>query len=169
MVVEPPVWMARVLPGGWTASDLLGSPSLGACTCFPHCPHRPLVPSDPGCPPYRLCSPWLLPAGSSISGRQLPALMDQQVKAVLVSRGDSTLPPPETSWLPSSGLNVINSAESYSPVLKQNLFFFFFSFFLRPHLGHMEVPGLRVKSELQLRSCNYVGHSYVNTRSEPHL
>ena len=32
----------------------------------------------------------------------------------------------------------------------RQLFFFFLFFFLGPHLWHMEVPRLRVKSELQL-------------------
>ena len=32
----------------------------------------------------------------------------------------------------------------------QKFFFFFFSFSLRPHLQHMEVPGLGVESEQQL-------------------
>lgn len=36
------------------------------------------------------------------------------------------------------------------PTLSSYLFFFFFSFFLGPHLWHMEVPRLRVKLELQL-------------------
>ena len=30
---------------------------------------------------------------------------------------------------------------------------FFFFFFLQPHLQHMEVPRLGVKSELQLQTC----------------
>ena len=33
---------------------------------------------------------------------------------------------------------------------KNQLFFFFFFFFLEPYPQHLEVPGLRVKSELQL-------------------
>ena len=32
-------------------------------------------------------------------------------------------------------------------------FFFFFCFFLGPHLQHMEVPRLGIKSELQLPAC----------------
>ena len=39
-------------------------------------------------------------------------------------------------------------------------------FFSRPHLRHMEVPGQRVKSELQLQ---VYSHSHSNTGSEVHL
>ena len=45
------------------------------------------------------------------------------------------------------------------------IFFFFFFFFLALHLRHMEVPRLRVKSELQLPTYTI---AYVNAGSLTH-
>jgi len=47
------------------------------------------------------------------------------------------------------------------------VFIYLFICFLGPHLQHMEIPRLRVESELQLLAYTTASHS--NSRSEPHL
>ena len=71
-------------------------------------------------------------------------------------------PPPETLHLVSAGhpfglcalfcfFSFIGSSALKVSVLSSTYYlFFFFLLFLGPHLWHMEVPRLRVKSELQL-------------------
>ena len=72
---------------------------------------------------------------------------------------------PDSSYTPlTPPLEDLGNREGNPSVV---LFFFFFFFcFLGPHLWHTEVPGLGVKSELQLAGLH---HSYSNARSKPHL
>ena len=60
-----------------------------------------------------------------------------------------------------NGKNIFGFIKRYCMLCK-----FFFSFFLGPHLQHMEVPRLGVESELVAAGRH---HSHSNARSEPHL
>lgn len=113
-------WDGRVdsrRPRCWRASAPLGSPSVGVPAAFL------TAPTDPWYP-LAVRALLALPAAfdSHVLSPALPASLGQQVKAVLVSGGGSISPRPELFWLPSSGLNDINSADSHSPVLKQNFY-----------------------------------------------
>ena len=57
------------------------------------------------------------------------------------------------AWEPTYAVGVALKRQIIIIIIKDLGFIFVFSFFLGPHLQHMEVPRLGVESELQLSAC----------------